>query len=518
MANTKLWLIKIGEILIIIFSTVFFPGCQSASNSLRGEKGPLYIGDGGKNLRLTVLQPVGTNLSQNEQWVLTYIQGTLTNYFKTYSAMTVLDRQNLDKILENQNLAASGYFSDDDYISIGNLTNAQYILIGNLKKIEHNNFAVDFAISDATTGEIKATFSPAMCSYADLQNLSTVNKAAEELLIQMGIELTDLGKKRLYNTNIPDIGAEIALSKGIEAQRNGNIGQALSYYYNAISFEPSLAEAKSRVSIVSNNVSAGNIGENARNAIAYRNAWKKILDECDAFFLDHFPFEIIYDTKISQFGGINYYRESVNLKMEIYVKPTELFNLIRDVQKGLAKTGKRDEWGFETWPFEKPVMGYMELLNNPYNTNLEALNQRTFEPVDKPDATTGAAGGALFSDLRADWGGYNILSTSVTPYGKNMTVDIALINDNGETISTTSANIFGQAGTLTQEHRYYLYVVGKPVVSTISIKPVTKKFTITFERVDVNKITDNTIIKILSINGKDAETAGIEGYIKITNR
>jgi hypothetical protein len=519
MVNKKLWLIKIGEILIIIFSTIFFPGCQSASNSLIGEKGPLYIGDGGKNFRLTVLQPVGTNLSQNEQWLLTYIQGTLTNYFKTYSSMTVLDRQNLDKILENQNLMASGYFSDDDYISIGNLANTQYILIGNLKKIEHNNFVIDFTISDATNGEIKATFSPAMYSYADLQNSSAVNKAAEELLIKMGIELTDLGKKRLYNTNIPDIGAEIALSKGIEAQRNGNIGQALSYYYNAISFLPSLAEAKSRVSIVSNNVSAGNIGENARNAIAYRNAWKKTLDECDAFFVDHFPFEIIYDTRISQFGGINYYRESVDLKMEIYVKPTELFNVIRDVQKGLAKTRKRDEWGFETWPFEKPVMEYMELLSNPpYNINSETLNQRAFEPVDKSDGTIGATGGDLFSDLRADWGSYSILSTSVTPYGKKMTVDIALINDNGNTISTTSANIFGQAGTLTQEYRYYLYALGKPVVSTVSIKPVTRKFTITFERVDVNKITDNAIIKIMNINGKDAESAGIEGYIKTTNR
>jgi hypothetical protein len=503
MVNKKLWLIKIRETLVSIFLIAFFLSCQSISDSVREEKGPFYTGDGGKNLRFTVLQPVGTNLSQNEQWLLTYIQGALTNYFKTYSAMTVLDRQNLDKILENQNFAASGYFSDDDYISIGNLTNAQYILIGNVKKIEHNNFVVDFSISAAETGEIKATFPPAMCSYADLQNLSTVNKATEELLIKMGVELTDLGRKRLYNTNISDIGAEIALSKGIEAQRNGNIGQALSYYYNAISFEPSLVEAKSRLSIVSNNVTTGNIGENARNAIAYRNAWKKTLDECDAFFVDHFPFEIIYDNKISQSSKINYYRESVDLKMEIYVKPTELFNLIQDVQKGLNRTEKRDEWGFETWPFEKPVM--------------ELLNQRAFEPVDRPDETTGT-GSSPFSSLRSEWGSYSIVSTSVTPYGKKMIVNIALINDNGETISTTSANIFGQAGTLTQEHRYYFRVPQNAMVSTVSINPITKKFAITFEGVDVNKITDNTIIKIISINERDAETAGMEGYIKITNR
>jgi hypothetical protein len=494
MANKNPWLIKIVEILMTFFLIALFLNCQSTSNSLKEEDGPLYIGDGGKKLRFTVLQPFGTNLAQNEEWLLTYIQGTLTNYFKTYSAMTVLDRQNLDKILENQNLAASGNFSNDDYISIGNLTNAQYILIGNLKKIEYNNFVADFAISDTTTGEIKAIFPPAMCSYADLQNLSVVNKAAEELLNKMGVVLTDFGRKKLYNTNISNIGAEIALSKGIEAQRSGNIGQALSYYYNAISFEPSLAEAKSRVSIVSNKVSTNNIGEIARNAIAYRNAWKKTLDECDTFFIDHFPFEIIYDSRISQLGDINYYGESVNLKMEILVKPTELFNLIKDVQKGLNKTGKKNEWGFGSWPFD--------------------FEKTTFETVDKP---LSIYGGTAISNFFAEWGTYNILSTSVIPYGKNMSVNIALINDNGETISITSVNVFGQAGTLTNEYRYDYSMSGNGIVSTVSIKPVTKKFTVTFEGVNVNKITDNTIIKIISINGKDAEAVGMEGYIKITN-
>jgi hypothetical protein len=512
---------KIIACFFIAFLTFLqFLGCQSTPIPTTEMKGPLYVGEGGKNLRFTVLQPIGINLEKNEQWLLTYIQGTLTNDFKTYSAMTVLDRQNLDKILENQNLAASGYFSDDDFISIGNLTNAQYILVGNLKKIEYNNFVIDFSISDTATGEIKATFSPTMCSYDDLQNLTVVNKAAEELLVKMGIELTELGKTKLHNTGISNIGAEIALSKGIEAQKNGNIGQALSYYYNAVSFEPNLTEAKNRLSIISNNVSTGNIGVNARNAIAYRNAWKKVLDECDVFLTEHFPFDIIYDSKLIQLGGINYYDESVNLKMDIQVKPTELFNMIKDVLKGLNKTGKKDEWGFTTWPFnsnEKSIEYYMDLLNNPDKINQKSVSNQPiagFEPVDKLNET---AGGNAVSNIFFNLGSYNIISTSVIAYGKNMNVGIVLINDNGEIISTISANIFGQAGTLKQERRYYYSIAHSGMVSTISFKPTAKKFTVIFPGVDVNKITDNTIVKIISVNGRNSESVGMEGYIKITN-
>jgi hypothetical protein len=133
--------------------------------------------------------------------------------------------------------------------------------------------------------------------------------------------------------------------------------------------------------------------------------------------------------------------------------------------------------------------------------------------VDKP---SGSAGGNALSNAKADFLSYSILSTSVIPYGKKMDVNMALINDEGETISTISANIFGQAGTLTQEQRYYYREVYGGIVSNVSVKPINKKFSLVFTGVDVNKLKDNTTIKIISVNGKDAETAGQTGYIKIT--
>jgi hypothetical protein len=507
--------------ILSLFLVLVMSGCASSSSHTQKEmpKGPYYEGNAGKNIHFAVLEPKGVNLSSNEHWLLPLAQGTLTSDFKIFSAMNVLDRQNLDKILENQQLGTSGNFSDEDYVRIGHLINAQYILVGTITKVPNNTYLVNFSISDSSTGEIKASFPPTSCTINQLQDTSILKNVSETLLEQMGVTLTVAGKSALHIRNTNSIGAETALAKGIIAQKGGNVGQSLSYYYNAVAFEPSLAEVRGRLSIVSNNVSTGNIGENARNLIAYRNAWKKTLDECDVFLEEHFPFEIIYDSKISQSSGINYYRESVDLKIEIQVKPTELFNMIQDVQRGLNKTGKKDEWGFGTWPFnqdKKLLEYYSDLLNNPDSINQKILlNQpaSSFEPVDKP---SGSAGGNALSNAKADFFSYSILSTSVIPYGKKMNVNMALINGEGETISTISANIFGQAGTLTQEQRYYYREVHNEIVSTISVKPIIKKFSLVFTGVDVNKITDNTTVKIISVNGKDAETTGQTGYIKIT--
>jgi hypothetical protein len=42
--------------------------------------------------------------------------------------MIILDRQNMEAVLAEQTLSASAAYFEDDYIRIGNLTNAQYIL------------------------------------------------------------------------------------------------------------------------------------------------------------------------------------------------------------------------------------------------------------------------------------------------------------------------------------------------------------------------------------------------------
>jgi hypothetical protein len=447
--------------------------------------GPYFNGDGGKYIRFAVLEPSGYNLSSDEQWVLTLVQGTLTNDFKKYSAMTVLDRQNLDKILENQAESLSGDYSDEGFISIGNLINAQYILIGSVTKTQQNILLVNLSISDASTGELKASYPPINCTFNELQGLSIIKKASEELLLQMGVSLTDAGKQSLYRISETSISAETALSKGVHAQRNGTIGEALSYYYNAISFEPSLAEAKGRLSVLSTDISSGNIGQSARNAISYRNAWKKILMECNDFLNDHILFEIVCDPTIRQKGKIDYDSEKVNLEFTLTVKPSNGFNMIRDIIKGLNKTGKRNEWGFTLWPFD---------------------GDSSFTRI----SLGGTPQSGIFQQVSLE----GVETTSRTEYimGNKLDVEIGLKNNQGQIISRVNTTLWGKAGKYTRWHQDY----GAPY-SPADIKPDNTEWNIVFIGVNANDITDLLTVEILSVNGIDAESATRNGFIKISS-
>ena len=94
-------------------------GVESAAS------GPMYTGTGGRNIRLAVLVPEIQGVVPD--YLPIYIQGLLINNIGKFSAISLIDRQNLNKIIAEQNLAASGRFSDRDFVSIGNLANAQAI-------------------------------------------------------------------------------------------------------------------------------------------------------------------------------------------------------------------------------------------------------------------------------------------------------------------------------------------------------------------------------------------------------
>ncbi len=174
-------------LLLFIFTGAVF---------LHAQDNPYYEEQGGAGIRIAVLKPAGEGLSAGEEWLLRLVQSTLTGDFGNYSAMTVLDRQNLDAILNEQMESHSGYYSESDYIKIGNLTNTQYVTAGSLIKTG-GGYILEMSVSDAEKGERIASFPPKNCSLDDLQSTSIMKEIAESLLEQLGVKLTDLGKTAL---------------------------------------------------------------------------------------------------------------------------------------------------------------------------------------------------------------------------------------------------------------------------------------------------------------------------------
>jgi hypothetical protein len=419
-----------------------------------------YTGSGGRGITLAVLEPDGPNLPATETWIPAFIQGILTSNFSRYSAMTVIDRQNMDRILAEQELSTTGNFSDENYIRLGALINARNILAGTIFKTSDTQYSLQLSISDAETGERKASFTK-IFTQAELTSGVTLNQASTELLAQMGVTLSDAGMTALQSFQSSSVDAQTALAKGITAQRSGTVVEAMNYYYQAASFDSSLMEAAGRLSNLSTTISSGNIGQNLRNDVEQRSAWIATLRESAAYFHNHPPFEVIYDPSLTQ-GEVNYQRETANLSFNIQLWSIDSsFATLNDLLQGLERTGRRSPWGLSSWPFE--VSGI-------------------------PDV------------------GVFLSSNSRDPRRniREFSVNAALVNDRGITIGNASVNLSVPSFSVNTSG------------GTVSLPtPGGILRTVTFQNVDIYEITDSLVVRILRVNGVDAETAGRDGYMAI---
>jgi hypothetical protein len=278
----------------------------------------------------------------------------------------------------------------------------------------------------------------------------------------MGIQNTQLARTELTRTATTEqINARTLTAQGISAQRGGTVVEALSYYYEATAFDPSLLEAANRVSVLSATIASGNIGENVRNDIQWRNEWLRILQEADNFYEQHNPFEIIYDPTIIQ-GNINYNNSTVQLSFRIAASPVHTaFMVIENLCQGLFNTGKSKEWGLDTWPFY-----------NRYRSEM--------------------------GNLPGLWGRME------NNYLSEIRINTELKNQKDKTIGTASKVIEGTRPRGLDSRSGKLYM------------PIRKLETVTFYEVKADDITDNLSVSIVSVNGISAEDAVRRGYMRIS--
>jgi uncharacterized Rmd1/YagE family protein len=169
-------------------------------------------------------------------------------------------------------------------------------------------------------------------------------------------------------------------------------------------------------------------------------------------------------------------------------KPTDGFKMIDDVLKGLKKTKRQEEWGFQSWPFQQrdPIHA-VELL--------DAGGEYWEDPKT----------GRLYIDF---------------PEYRRIEIEIILVNDKQEILSTiTNRGFLCRYGITKWQHEYWSGNQQNMNIYDLhygTVKPEITRYLPTFKEIDVNKITDTLTIKILSLDGIDTETAISTGYIKIS--
>jgi len=414
------------------------------------------------SMKLAVLEPEGKGLSEDERWMPSLIQSSITGDFNKYSTITIIDRQNLEAIIAEQKRSLEAATSDEegDAIRIGNLANATHVLSGKITKTP-NAFMLELAITDVESGVRKASYSPRAVTPKSVENLSVLKEASADLLKQLGVNLTASQLAELRKAaNATRIQAEEALARGITAQRQGTEVAALSYFFQAAALDPSLFEAAGRSSVMAANISSGNIGADTRTDIAWRRDWLNRLTEAEQFFNNLFnknslPYTLFYSTKIIP-GNIDYQTETQTLSINTNLHASGAWVWLSSVEKalqavydGLDATKRKRDWGLESWP----------------------------------------------------WRGVTVLK----PFeSKRKTFSIAaeLLNDKGRIIGRAN---FESSG----EWRFNGY--GRP---QIYISDDDRK-QVKFANVRADDITDRITIQISSVNGIDARTAAKSGVLQV---
>jgi hypothetical protein len=475
----------------IWFACAFFIACVSAPTS-NSSRGPQYTGDGGKGISLAILAPKANGLEANQNYLPALVQGEFVSNFSGYSTMSVMDRENLDNVYAE---LLSGYYDDGDEagLDLGHLSATDYLMNGSITRTA-TGYSLQMQIIKTADKMTAASYS-GTCTFAELDNLTGIRRVSLDLLQKMGVTLTDQARTELAGAAAMDhVNGQTALAKGIVAQRNGTLFEAMSYYYDAAAFSPELSEARARFSTIAADIKSGNIGENIRNDIQNHDRWLALMQECERYFTEHLPVEIIYNPRLTQ-SNIDYGKKTANLTFEVGVRQSSNIAAIQTLLEGLKRTGRRDAWNFTNWPMTSQVF------------------------VAKPNRETNQF------DTRPEWESANPLAIS-----------FALVNDENETISVCRYNIpykirfaynakdpreYSQtfiASVLTFGLGFLVldwsdcYISDGTQLEIESFNGI-----MTFKDVEAYRITDRLTVKVLEINGQEAEAAAQNGYVRITS-
>ena len=349
MSCTTTFITRKGSVADVAYDDAVISALGAVGRMETAISGPLFEGDGGADIRLAVLAPEAH--SGVPDYLPLYIQGLLNNNFKKYSALTLIDRQNLNRIISEQNLGANGRFSEDDFMNIGALANTQYFVFGSIQKLYGGRYSLQLSIIDSATGARRAD-SMKDGTLAQLEGSGAlINEVSVDLLGQMGVQLSQAGKHALLAGNWSAVQTEAMLARGIVAQAAGAETEALFNFSQSIAFDPSQAEALTRLNLLSSTISEGSISQGILIDLQARDRWLEAFKETARLFHDHPPFEITFDPNLVQEGHTNYVRRKVNLAMHVALNPSEAgFGVLNTLLEGLEKTGMRRDWGFAGWP------------------------------------------------------------------------------------------------------------------------------------------------------------------------
>ena len=459
-----------------------------ASQSAQAQRQQNYTGDGGKEISLTIYVPQSTGLAKDQNYIPALVQGEFVSNFSNYSAISILDWERLDDIyVKLVNEAYDDKAAAKQDVVLGRLAPTSHFLTGNITKTK-TGYNIKMNITNTADKMTVATYSGTF-SFAELDNLTGIRRASLELLQKVGVSLTEEARKELAGAaEANQISAQTALAKGVTAQRAGTEVAALSYYFQAASFNPALKEAVKRSTIVAANISSGNLGADLRNDILWRKKWMARLKETGEANQEMItmimnnavtpPYTLIYFTDIKM-GNVNYQMETADFSITTaLIANWPWFATVRKtldaaaqatqaVLDGLNATNRKEDWGLAWWP--------------PGSRGVEGL-------------VALKVGKAYIEGMTYIRDGIPFPTVSQKEY--DITVVFELVNQRGRVIGSQTVKLNPTFNIEPNKNGRFIVEIAGDKVSTV-----------TFKEVKADNISDNLTIRVASINGVSPQQA-----------
>ncbi|MCL2064413.1 MAG: leucine-rich repeat domain-containing protein [Candidatus Cloacimonetes bacterium] len=354
-----------------------------------------YTGDGGSGQRIAILEFEPQGLTAEQEYLPAEVQGVLTSLFTRFTAMTVIDRQALERALVEVNRP---FYADN--LNFGRLPAPPNLVLSGTIRRTASGITLDIRIVDLSNNTTRASHTRT-CSQTEIDDHTAIHRAARELMSGLDIELSSAGRTAMSAMETENQrNAQRRVAQGMVASRQGTEIAALTHYLQAAAFDPTLAEAVSRSTILTADIRTGNIAGDVTNDIAWRRAWVDRLTETEQFYhrlLSDMvpPFRMIYWSDIlERESDRNYRDETTTLHFDLNMRANpDFFNITlpaieqatQIVYDGLIATGRASEWGLSNWP-NSGVSN-----SNPYNRNWTYNFNTVFEILNDSNRVIGTS-------------------------------------------------------------------------------------------------------------------------------
>lgn len=269
----------------------------------------------GKDLVIAVTIPQGRDIDKKELWILQYLQDSITGKFAKYSEMTVLDRSNEKLIKAELELSETGFYSDENVVQLGLMTNASLVTVGSIQKIGMI-YEINFRINDIATNEIKSSLSNRY-TYSEIENGKAVNDITMNLLEGLKIEFSDSEKLSLSTVNEKEDSSVQNLAKGATAEKEKDYISAIVAYSKVEGLQKTEAESNIH-SLLGGTFDSSSI----QNRVSYYKEqiekWNTIFDQLEKY-MNKNAIYIVYDFSVVQ-DKIDMYSNNVDLNFSPGIK------------------------------------------------------------------------------------------------------------------------------------------------------------------------------------------------------